>query len=122
MSAGRTLGSVYLKIGSRFSEEFICINAYILNKVTLIRSYIPLEQFNIQELDYMKTISLARDHFARPAECNIILGSDCFFTILRKSRIIGSERQPIAQSIFLVGIPLVKFKVNATHLLLRSLV
>ena len=95
VSAGTTRGSVYLKIGSRFSEEFIFINAYILNKVT---SKIPLEQFNIQELDYLKNISLADDNFARPAECDIILGSDCFFTILRNARIVGSQGQPIAQS------------------------
>ncbi|GBM03013.1 hypothetical protein AVEN_14527-1 [Araneus ventricosus] len=34
----------------------------------------------------------------RPSECDVILGSECFFTILRNGRIFGSTGQPIAQS------------------------
>ena len=45
----------------------------------------------------MKNTSLTDDHFARPAECDIILGSDCIFTILRNVRIVGSEGQLITQ-------------------------
>ncbi|GFQ85073.1 DUF1758 domain-containing protein [Trichonephila clavata] len=43
-------------------------------------------------------ISLADEDFSRPSECDVILGSDCFSSILRNGRIIGSKGQPIAQS------------------------
>ncbi|GFQ90350.1 uncharacterized protein TNCT_481091 [Trichonephila clavata] len=33
----------------------------------------------------------------RPKECDIILGSDCFFEILRSGKIVGSKKEPIAQ-------------------------
>ncbi|GFR26198.1 DUF1758 domain-containing protein [Trichonephila clavata] len=33
----------------------------------------------------------------RPKECDIILGSDCFFEILRSGKIVGSKNEPIAQ-------------------------
>ncbi|GBM89949.1 hypothetical protein AVEN_88669-1 [Araneus ventricosus] len=49
---------------------------------------------NTKNLDYLKGVTLSDEDFSRPSECDIILGSDCFFTIL----IIGSEGQPIAQS------------------------
>ncbi|GFV80526.1 SCAN domain-containing protein 3 [Trichonephila clavipes] len=40
----------------------------------------------------------ADEDFSRPSECDVILGSDCFFSILRNGRITGSKGQPIAQS------------------------
>ncbi|GFW44297.1 uncharacterized protein TNCV_1747261 [Trichonephila clavipes] len=43
-------------------------------------------------------IPLADEDFSKPSECDIILGSDCFFSILRNGRITGSKGQPIAQS------------------------
>ncbi|GFQ68830.1 DUF1758 domain-containing protein [Trichonephila clavata] len=33
----------------------------------------------------------------RPKECDIILGSDCFFEILCSGKIVGSKNEPIAQ-------------------------
>ncbi|GFV98966.1 DUF1758 domain-containing protein [Trichonephila clavipes] len=45
-----------------------------------------------------KGIPLADEDFSRPSECDVRLGSDCFFSILRNGRIIGSKGQPIAQS------------------------
>ncbi|GFS45035.1 DUF1758 domain-containing protein, partial [Nephila pilipes] len=44
------------------------------------------------------SLSVGGRDFQRPAECDIILGSDCFFTILRNGKIIGFEGQPITQS------------------------
>ncbi|GFY45911.1 uncharacterized protein TNIN_61631 [Trichonephila inaurata madagascariensis] len=38
------------------------------------------------------------EDFSRPSECDVILGSNCFFSILRNGRITGSKGQPIAQS------------------------
>ncbi|GFU17357.1 DUF1758 domain-containing protein [Nephila pilipes] len=93
--AGTTHGSVVLKIGSRFNEELITVNAYILNKVT---SQIPMVIIDTKKLNYLKGIPLSDEDFSRPPECDIILGSDCFFTILRDGKIIGSEGQAIAQS------------------------
>ncbi|KAF8763414.1 hypothetical protein HNY73_021601 [Argiope bruennichi] len=95
VQAGTTRGSVNLKIGSRFSEECVTVNAFILNKVT---SQIPVENINIKELDYLKGIPLSDEDFSKPSVCDIILGSDCFFSILRNGKISGSEGQPIAQS------------------------
>ncbi|KAF8777969.1 hypothetical protein HNY73_014746 [Argiope bruennichi] len=95
VQAGTTRGSVNLKIGSRFSEECMTVNAFILNKVT---SQIPVENINIKELDYLKGTTLSDEDFSRPSVCDIILGSDCFFSILRNGKISGSEGQPIAQS------------------------
>ncbi|GBL81564.1 hypothetical protein AVEN_93368-1 [Araneus ventricosus] len=92
---GTTRDSIKLKIGSRFNEEFVTVNAYILNKVT---SQIPVENIDTKDLDYLKGVTLSAEDFSRPSECDIILGSDCFFTILRNGRIIGSEGQPITQS------------------------
>ncbi|KAF8784313.1 hypothetical protein HNY73_010009 [Argiope bruennichi] len=95
VQAGTTRGSVNLKIGSRFSEECLTVNAFILNKVT---SQIPVENINIKELDYLKGIPLSDEDFSSPSVCDIILESDCFFSILRNGKISGSEGQPIAQS------------------------
>ncbi|GFS98924.1 DUF1758 domain-containing protein [Trichonephila clavipes] len=81
-------GSVGLKIGSRFCKDQLTIKAYILNKVT---SQIPVERVNIKELDYLEGIPLADEDFSKPSECDIILGSDCFFSILRNGRITGSK-------------------------------
>ncbi|GFT31323.1 DUF1758 domain-containing protein [Nephila pilipes] len=93
--SGVPVSSVVLKIGSRFKIELITVNAYILNKVT---SQIPIVNTDIKELDCLKGVPLSDEDFSRPLECDIILGSDCFFTILRNGKIIGSEGQPIAQS------------------------
>ncbi|GFT03177.1 DUF1758 domain-containing protein [Nephila pilipes] len=71
------------------------VNVYILNKVTL---QIPIVNIDIKELDYLKGVPLLDEDFSRSSKCDIILGSDCFFTILRNGKIIGSEGQPIAQS------------------------
>ncbi|GFS90288.1 DUF1758 domain-containing protein [Trichonephila clavipes] len=95
IQAGITRGWVGLKIGTRFCEDQLTIKTYILNKVT---SQIPMERVNIKELNYLKGIPLAHDDFSRPWECDVILGSDCFFSILRNGRITGSKGQPIAQS------------------------
>ncbi|KAF8785634.1 hypothetical protein HNY73_011149 [Argiope bruennichi] len=57
-----------------------------------------VENINIKELDYLKGIPLSDEDFSRPSVCDLILGSDCFFSILRNGKISGSEGQPIAQS------------------------
>ncbi|GBM48201.1 hypothetical protein AVEN_72478-1 [Araneus ventricosus] len=95
VSARTTRGSVKLKMGSRFNEEFVTVSANILNQVT---SQIPVENIDTKDLNYLKGVTLSEEDFSRPSECDIILGSDCFFTIFRNGRIIGSEGQPIAQS------------------------
>ncbi|GFW77925.1 DUF1758 domain-containing protein [Trichonephila clavipes] len=95
IQAETTRGSVGLKIGSRFCKDQLTIKAYILNKVT---SQIPVERVNIKELNYLEGIPLADEDFSKPSECDIILGYDCFFSILRNGRITGSKGQPIAQS------------------------
>ncbi|GFT77288.1 uncharacterized protein NPIL_242141 [Nephila pilipes] len=66
---GITRTSVVLKIGSRFNEELITVNAYILNKVT---SQIPIVNIDIKELDYLKGIPPSDEDFSRPSECDII--------------------------------------------------
>ncbi|GFV14646.1 uncharacterized protein TNCV_2586191 [Trichonephila clavipes] len=48
-------------------------------------------------------IPLADEDFSKPSECDFILGSDCFFSILRNGRITGSKGQPIAQHNFWLG-------------------
>ncbi|GBM58789.1 hypothetical protein AVEN_179338-1 [Araneus ventricosus] len=83
--AGITRGSVKLKVGSRFKvEDFVTVHAYILNKVT---SQILVENMNTKDLDYLKGVTLSDEDFSRPSECDIILGSDCFFTTLRNGGI-----------------------------------
>ncbi|GFS79238.1 uncharacterized protein NPIL_543501 [Nephila pilipes] len=67
--AGTTRGSVVLKIGSRFNEELITINAYTLNKVA---SQIPIMNIDIKELDYLKGVPLSDEDFSRSSECDII--------------------------------------------------
>ncbi|GFS77633.1 DUF1758 domain-containing protein [Nephila pilipes] len=52
----------------------------------------------MKELAYLKGVTLSDEDFSRPSECDINLGSGCFFTILHNGKIIGSEGQPIAQS------------------------
>ncbi|GFX71507.1 uncharacterized protein TNCV_2694951 [Trichonephila clavipes] len=86
IQAGITRGSVVLKIGSRFFEDQLTIKAYILNKVT---SQTLVERVNIKELDYLKGIPLADEDFSRPSECDVILGSDCSFSIWLNGRILG---------------------------------
>ncbi|KAF8790644.1 Sorting nexin-11 like protein [Argiope bruennichi] len=57
-----------------------------------------VENINIKELDYLKGIPLSDEDFSRPSACDIILGSDCIFSILRNGKMSGPEGQPIAQS------------------------
>ncbi|GFW86110.1 DUF1758 domain-containing protein [Trichonephila clavipes] len=42
-------------------------------------------------------IPIRNEEFMSPKECDIILGSDCFFDILRSGKIVGSKNEPIAQ-------------------------
>ncbi|GFR09870.1 DUF1758 domain-containing protein [Trichonephila clavata] len=55
------------------------------------------EFLDVKDLDYLKSITLSDEDFMRPKECDIILGSDCFFEILRSGKIVGSKNEPIAQ-------------------------
>ncbi|GFQ97868.1 DUF1758 domain-containing protein [Trichonephila clavata] len=58
----------------------------------------PIRKFlDVKDLDYLKSITLSDEDFMRPKECDIILGSDCFFEILRSGKIVGSKNEPIAQ-------------------------
>ncbi|GFX91336.1 DUF1758 domain-containing protein [Trichonephila clavipes] len=91
---GQTKGCVDLVIGSQSSNERLEVNAFILNKVT---SQIPSEFLDVKDLDYLKSIPLSDEEFMSPKECDIILGSDCFFDILRSGKIVGSKNEPIAQ-------------------------
>ncbi|XP_054709241.1 uncharacterized protein LOC129218946 [Uloborus diversus] len=96
VSAGQTRGSVMLDIGSKFSNERIEVKAYILNKLT---AQLPSEFLDLKDLDYIKAINnLADKEFMRPQPIDIILGSDCFFTIMRNGKIVGSKNEPIAQN------------------------
>ncbi|GFU48063.1 DUF1758 domain-containing protein [Trichonephila clavipes] len=90
----QTKGCVDLVIGSQSSNEHLEVNAFILNKVT---SQIPSEFLDVKDLDYLKSIPLSDEEFMSPKECDIILGSDCFFDILRSGKIVGSKNEPIAQ-------------------------
>ncbi|GFV35050.1 DUF1758 domain-containing protein [Trichonephila clavipes] len=81
-------------IGSQSSNKRLEVNAFILNKVT---SQIPSEFLDVKDLDYLKSIPLSDEEFMSPKECDIILGSDCFFDILRSGKIVGSKNEPIAQ-------------------------
>ncbi|GFW23235.1 DUF1758 domain-containing protein [Trichonephila clavipes] len=94
VTAGQTKGCVDLVIGSQSSNERLEMNAFILNKVT---SQIPSEFLDVKDLDYLKSIPLSDEEFMSPKECDIILGSDCFFDILRSGKIVGSKNEPIAQ-------------------------
>ncbi|GFU98103.1 uncharacterized protein TNCV_1491271 [Trichonephila clavipes] len=62
-----------------------------------ITSQIPSEFLDVKDLDYLKSIPLSDEEFMSPKECDIILGSDCFFDILRSGKIVGSKNEPIAQ-------------------------
>ncbi|GFS97217.1 uncharacterized protein TNCV_715671 [Trichonephila clavipes] len=93
VTAGQTKGCVDLVIGSQSSNERLEVNAFILNKVT---SQIPSEFLDVKDLDYLKSIPLSDEEFMSPKECDIILGSDCFFYILRSGKIVGSKNEPIA--------------------------
>ncbi|GFY23248.1 DUF1758 domain-containing protein [Trichonephila clavipes] len=97
VTAGQTKGCVDLVIGSQSSNERLEVNAFILNKVT---SQIPSEFLDVKDLNYLKSIPLSDEEFMSPKECDIILGSDCFFIyiyILRSGKIVGSKNEPIAQ-------------------------
>ncbi|GFV79408.1 uncharacterized protein TNCV_1903801 [Trichonephila clavipes] len=94
VTAGQTKGCVDLVIGSQSSNERLEVNAFILNKVT---SQIPSEFLDVKDLDYLKSIPLSDEELMSPKECDIILGSDCFFDILRSGKIVGSKNEPIAQ-------------------------
>ncbi|GFT11219.1 uncharacterized protein TNCV_1143631 [Trichonephila clavipes] len=72
----QTKGCVDLVIGSQSSNERLEVNAFILNKVT---SQIPSEFLDVKDLDYLKSIPLSDEEFMDSKECDIILGSDCFF-------------------------------------------
>ncbi|GFV96521.1 DUF1758 domain-containing protein [Trichonephila clavipes] len=76
VTAGQTKGCVGLAIGSQSSNERLEVNAFILNKVT---SQIPSKFLDVKDLDYLKSIPLSDEEFMSPKECDIILGSDCFF-------------------------------------------
>ncbi|GFV14170.1 uncharacterized protein TNCV_526441 [Trichonephila clavipes] len=89
VTAGQTKGCVDLVIGSQSSNERLEVNAFILNKVT---SQIPSEFLDVKDLDYLKSIPLSDEEFMSPKECDIILGSDCFFDILRSGKIVGSKK------------------------------
>ncbi|GFW30301.1 integrase catalytic domain-containing protein [Trichonephila clavipes] len=71
-----TKGCVDVVIGSQSSNERLEVNAFILNKVT---SQIPSEFLDVKDLYYLKSIPLSDEEFMGPKECDIILGSDCFF-------------------------------------------
>ncbi|GFT77393.1 uncharacterized protein TNCV_106701 [Trichonephila clavipes] len=81
-------------IGSQSSNELLEVNAFILNKVT---SQISSEFLDVKDLGYLKSIPLSDEEFMSSKECDIILGSDCFFDILRSGKIVGSKNEPIAQ-------------------------
>lgn len=67
-----------LLIVSNLSNEFLKIQASILLKVT---SQLPVELLNTENIDHVKIIMLAGEDFMKPRKCDIILRSDCFFTI-----------------------------------------
>ncbi|GFU77370.1 DUF1758 domain-containing protein [Trichonephila clavipes] len=94
VTAGQTKGCVDVVIGSQSSNERLEVNAFILNKVT---SQIPSEFLDVKDLDYSKSIPLSDEEFMSPKECDIILGSDYFFDILRSGKIVGSKNEPTAQ-------------------------
>ncbi|GFT16912.1 DUF1758 domain-containing protein [Trichonephila clavipes] len=86
----QTKGCVDLVIGSQSSNERLEVNAFILNKVT---SQIPSEFLDVKDLDYFKSIPLSDEEFMSPKECDIILGSDCFFFIFfAVEKIVGSKK------------------------------
>ncbi|GFU62143.1 DUF1758 domain-containing protein [Trichonephila clavipes] len=88
------LKAALIWLSDQSSNERLEVNAFILNKVT---SQIPSEFLDVKDLDYLKSIPLADEEFMSPKECDIILGSDCFFDILRSGKIVGSKNEPIAQ-------------------------
>ncbi|GFU46965.1 DUF1758 domain-containing protein [Trichonephila clavipes] len=91
---GQTKGYVDVAIGSQSSNERLEVNAFILNKVT---SQMPSEFLDVKDLDYLKSIAFSDEEFMSHKECDIILGYDCFFDILRSGKIVGSKNEPIAQ-------------------------
>ncbi|GBM83298.1 hypothetical protein AVEN_261137-1 [Araneus ventricosus] len=64
----------------------------------LVKEYEKLDAEISFEDSKIVEFEVSDEDFSRPSECDIILGSDCFFTTLRNGGIIGSEGQPIAQS------------------------
>ncbi|GFW24348.1 DUF1758 domain-containing protein [Trichonephila clavipes] len=101
VTAGQTKGCVDLVIGSQSSNERLEVNAFILNKVT---SQIPSGFLDVNDLDYLKSIPLSDEEFMSPKKCDIILGSDCFFDILRSGKIVGSEMNPLHKELCLDGL------------------
>ncbi|GFT57376.1 DUF1758 domain-containing protein [Nephila pilipes] len=71
--------------------------SFIPTAKVLLYNY-EVVNIDIKELDYFKVVALSDEDFSSASECNIILGTNCFFTILCNGKIIGSEGQPIAQS------------------------
>ncbi|GFW14698.1 DUF1758 domain-containing protein [Trichonephila clavipes] len=106
---GQTKGCVNLVIGSQSSNERLEVNAFILNKVT---SQNPWEFLDVKDLDYLKSIPLSDEELMSPKERDIILGSGCFFDILRSGKIVGSKNEPIAQRTMFGWVVAGKFNVK----------
>ncbi|GFW32781.1 DUF1758 domain-containing protein [Trichonephila clavipes] len=82
----------YFYLNAKFNDKLDELN--VQNQVT---SQISSEFLDVKDLDYLKSIPLSDEEFMSPKECDIILGSDCFFDILRSGKIVGSKNEPIAQ-------------------------
>ncbi|GFX86179.1 uncharacterized protein TNCV_2560611 [Trichonephila clavipes] len=87
-------GCVDLVVGSQFLNERLEVNAFILNKSHFTNT---VEVLDVKNLDNLKLIPQLDEDFMRPKECDIILGSDCFFEIFCSGKIVDSKNEPIAQ-------------------------
>ncbi|GFU18910.1 DUF1758 domain-containing protein [Nephila pilipes] len=95
---------LYNKEGDSFlfrallGSDYSFVSEDVINILGLKRKNDGLSLSGIRIRIFERGPPMSDEDFSRPSECDIILGSDCFFTILLNRKIIGSEGQPIAQS------------------------
>ncbi|GFR04549.1 DUF1758 domain-containing protein [Trichonephila clavata] len=80
-------------------EEFPNMKAFLdfLNVRCSSLELMLNEFLDVKDLDYLKSITLSDEDFMLPKEWDVILGSNCFFEILRSGKIVGSKYEPITQ-------------------------
>lgn len=94
-AAGKSRGSVSLKLKSNYNPDYHCLmTAEILPQLT---SDIPSTKVSQQSWAHLNEIEFADPNFADPSSVDIILGADLYHQIIQAGLSKGQTDSPIAQ-------------------------
>lgn len=86
-------GAVSATLSSRLNDNFIAIDAYVIDRIT---DNLPAVKIDVSCLSYLNCLPLADDSFASPSEIDILIGAPLFSEILLSGRAAGPPGTPTA--------------------------